>query len=179
MPEPPSADSQKPNPTTGFDPVRLIEQHQDGIWRYLRSLGCDAETAKDVTQDTFLAVLEKPFNDYNPASTAAYLRKAARNLFISAMRRAGRMIVVEDIDQIDMDWARWAGRDNGEEMLQRLQECLSLLTDRARWALEMRFRERLSRTEIADNLGITQHGAKNLMQRAKQQLRKCIQEKMN
>jgi RNA polymerase sigma-70 factor (ECF subfamily) len=44
-------------------------------------------------------------------------------------------------------------------------------------ALDMRFRDRSSRSEIAVALGITEHGAKNLMQRAKQQLRVCIERK--
>jgi RNA polymerase sigma-70 factor (ECF subfamily) len=41
----------------------------------------------------------------------------------------------------------------------------------------MRFHQRLPRTKIADQLGITEHGAKNLMQRAKKQLRECIDQK--
>jgi RNA polymerase sigma-70 factor (ECF subfamily) len=62
---------------TGYDPVRLIETYQAGVWRYLRALGCDAAQAEDLTQDTFLAVLQRPFQDINPAATAAYLRAAA------------------------------------------------------------------------------------------------------
>jgi len=59
-----------------------------------------------------------------------------------------------------------------------LQDCLAELTQRARWALEMRFQERLPRIEIAAAMKITEHGAKNLMQRAKKQLRGCIERKM-
>ena len=33
---------------TGFDPVRLIETYQVGIWRYLRALGCEAAQAEDL-----------------------------------------------------------------------------------------------------------------------------------
>ena len=162
----------------GFDPETLIEAHQAGVWRYLRSLGCERELASDITQETFLAVLQKPFDDYDPRATASYLRTVARNLFISAMRKAGRMVVVEDIDAVDTTWNRWMGQDNGEELLEQLQACLSQLTERARWALQMRFRDRLPRIEIAENLGITEHGAKNLMQRAKKQLRACIETKI-
>ena len=162
----------------GFDPATLIEAHQAGVWRYLRSLGCERELANDITQETFLAVLEKPFDDYDPRATASYLRTVARNLFISAMRKAGRMVVVEDIDAVETTWNRWMGQDNGEELLDQLKNCLSQLTERARWALEMRFRDRLPRIEIAENLGITEHGAKNLMQRAKKQLRACIETKI-
>jgi RNA polymerase sigma-70 factor (ECF subfamily) len=52
------------------------------------------------------------------------------------------------------------------------------LTPRARQALEQRFRDRTSRSAIAEGLGITEHGAKNLMQRAKQQLRACVEQKL-
>jgi RNA polymerase sigma-70 factor (ECF subfamily) len=164
--------------STGFDPVRLIEKHQTGVWRYLRALGCNSNEADDLTQETFLAVLQKPFDDYNPAATAGYLRKVAHNLFISGRRRAGRVVPMKDVEQVEAFWSRWAGQDNGEVMLDHLRECLGELTQRARWALEMRFRDRLSRTEIAGELKITEHGAKNLMQRAKKQLRGCIERKM-
>jgi RNA polymerase sigma-70 factor (ECF subfamily) len=164
--------------STGFDPVRLIQRHQAGVWRYLRALGCDRAEADDLTQETFLAVLQKPFDDFNPAATSAYLRKVAHNLFITVRRRAGRVVPVEDIDQVSSLWSQWADRDNGESVLEMLRECMSELTQRARWALEMRFRDRLPRVEIAAALKITEHGAKNLMQRAKKQLRGCIERKM-
>lgn len=165
-------------PTTGFDPATLIRQHQAGVWRYLRVLGCDPAEADDLTQETFLGILERPFNDYNPAATAAYLRKAAYSLFISARRRAGRVTTVENVESLEVAWKEWAGDDNGEAALLALRDCVTQLTDRARWALEMRFRDKLPRLEIAAALEITEHGAKNLMQRAKQQLRRCVETKL-
>ena len=161
--------------TTEFDAARLIEEHQVGIWRYLRALGCDPSQADDLTQETFLAILQRPFQDYGRASTVAYLRTVARNQFISAHRRSGKVTAVENIEEFDRTWETWAGVDNGEAMLESLEECLQLLTERARMALEMRFRERESRLNIAAALGISEHGAKNLMQRAKHQLRECIE----
>jgi len=167
-----------PFQATGYDPVRLIETYQAGVWRYLRALGCDAAQAEDLTQDTFLAILQRPFQDINPAATAAYLRKTAFNLFISQQRRAGKVTAVEDVEEFDRTWAQWAGHDDGADLLDALRDCLSGLTRRARMALEMRFRDNSSRDDIAAALEITDHGAKNLMQRAKQQLRECIQSKM-
>lgn len=166
------------SPVTGFDPVRLIENYQAGVWRYLRTLGCEATLAEDLTQDTFLAVLQKPFQDYNQAATAAYLRRVAYNLFISHQRRAGKMTAVENIEELEKTFAEWAADDNGESALEALRDCLKLLTERARWALEMRFRDGLSRDNIANALEITEHGAKNLMQRAKHQLRQCVETKL-
>jgi RNA polymerase sigma-70 factor (ECF subfamily) len=163
---------------TGFDPVRLIGQYQSGVWRYLRTLGCDASLADDLTQDTFLAVLQKPFQDYNPAATSAYLRRVAYNLFISYQRRSGKVTAVDNIEELERDFAMLAGSDGGEAALEALRDCLGQLTERARWALEMRFKQDLARGEIAEKLEITEHGAKNLMQRAKQQLRECVEKKI-
>ncbi|MDX1947060.1 MAG: RNA polymerase sigma factor [Pirellulaceae bacterium] len=163
---------------TGFDPAHLIQTHQAGVWRYLRVLGCDTAEAEDLTQETFLAVLQRPFQDINPAATAAYLRKTAFNLLISVRRRAGKVTAVEDVEELDRTWSQWAASDGGEAALDALRECLGDLTERARRALEMRFRGDSSRAEIATALDITEHGAKNLMQRAKQQLRECIEGKL-
>jgi len=177
-PHPQALPSPAVSDAAGFDPVRLIETYQAGVWRYLRALGCDAAQAEDLTQDTFLAVLQRPFQDINPAATAAYVRKTALNLFISQQRRAGKVTAVEDVEELDRTWTQWAGRDDGEALLDALRTCLEGLTGRARMALEMRFRDNSSRDEIAAALEITDHGAKNLMQRAKHQLRECIQKKM-
>jgi RNA polymerase sigma-70 factor (ECF subfamily) len=171
--------SPTPPATAGFDPVRLIEVYQAGVWRYLRAMGCEASLADDLTQDTFLAVLQRPFQDVSSAATSAYLRKTALNLLISHQRRAGRVVAMEHIEELDQTWSRWAGKDNGDAAVEYLRNCLKRLTPRARQALDMRFQGELSRTDIATALNITEHGAKNLMQRAKQQLRQCVEHKLH
>src|SRR3569623_2158321 len=98
-------------PPGGFDAARLIKEHQAGVWRYLRVLGCSASQAEDLTQETFLAVLEKPFQEIYRAATAAYLRQVSRNLFISAQRRAARAVAVAELDEIEAAWSRWAAND--------------------------------------------------------------------
>jgi RNA polymerase sigma-70 factor, ECF subfamily len=163
---------------TGIDPVVLIQTYQAGIWRYLRALGCDSAQAEDITQETFLNVLQKPFQDLGPSATSGYLRKVAFNLFISAKRRAGKVTAVENVELLDRTWTNWAGSDNGEALIETLKDCLQGISKRARLALELRFREDSSREAIAAALEITEHGAKNLMQRAKQQLRECIEGKL-
>jgi RNA polymerase sigma-70 factor (ECF subfamily) len=167
-------------PAAGFDAARLISSHQAGVWRYLRVLGCDASLAEDLTQETFLTVLQlqKPLEDYNPSATAAYLRKVAYHRLMTHQRRAGRVVFTDDVQQLEGQWAHWAGEDQGETLLQVLRDCLQQLTERARGALNMRFGQRLTRIEIAAALSLTEHGAKNLMQRAKKQLRVCIEGKL-
>jgi RNA polymerase sigma-70 factor (ECF subfamily) len=164
--------------SVGFNPVRLIQTHQAGVWRYLRALGCSVEEADDLTQDTFVALLQRPFEELSDAATATYLRKAAYHRFVSLRRRAGREIATDQIEAFSQWWGRYAGQDQGESVLEHLRDCLERLPQRARLSLDLRFRDDLSRAEIAAQLKITEHGARNLMQRAKQQLRACVEAKL-
>ena len=162
-----------------IDPAQLIEEHQTGIWRYLRSLGCESNEAEDLTQETFLAVLRKPFEYYGKAAAASYLRKVAYHRFISARRKSGKEVATPELERIDEAWTNWLEeKQDGSEALDALAVCLQQLGERARWALEMRFKDKLARVDIAKNLEITEHGAKNLMQRAKQKLRQCVESKL-
>ena len=165
-------------PGTGHDVARLVRDHQRGVWRYLRVLGCDPSQAEDLTQETFLAVLQRPLEDRGPAATAAYLRTVARNLLISARRRSSRYHLVENVDNVETQWQRWAGFDGGDAAVSALEECLANLGERARRALLLRYRDERTRSQIAEALQISEHGAKNLMQRAKQALRECLERRI-
>ena len=160
------------------DLAELIVRHQATVWRYLRALGADVALADDLTQEAFLEVMRRPFEQYNDAASAGYLRRVAHNLFISRRRREGRMMVTDCAEDFETSWMRWAGFDAGNSVLDALAECFSRLTDRAQLALRLRFAEDSSRETIAEALAISEHGAKNLMQRAKAQLRECVEQKL-
>ncbi len=161
-----------------YDAARLIKAHQAGVWRYLRVLGCDPALADDLTQETFIRVIESPFEELHEAATAAYLRRTAYNLYVSLRRKEGRTLDLQSLDCLTEQWASWVKHDQGEELLTALRECIQGLSERARRSLELRFGELQSREQIAATLNITGHGAKNLMQRAKHQLRRCIEGKL-
>lgn len=161
-----------------FDAATLIAEHQLGVWRYLRAIGCDASLADDLTQETFVAVLKRPFQHFSHPSTAAYLRRVAYHLLVTLRRREDKMAVTDDMDVLDRQWTRWAGADaSGSEVIDALGDCVARLTQRAKLSLQMRFSDNSTREQIAQALGISQHGVKNLMQRAKMQLKQCLEEK--
>lgn len=170
-----SSPANSPVSSSEIDPVSLVERHQTGLWRYLRGLGCDDALADDLVQDTFLKIIQKPFDYFDENTTAAYLRRIAHNLFISTQRRAGKVVAVEDIQKFERVWVELISDRDGQDYLDALRECFGKLGERSRWALEMRFRSRMTRTKIAENLEITENGAKNLMQRAKTRLKECVE----
>lgn len=88
------------------------------------------------------------------------------------------MTVTEHAEQFESSWMRWAGFDGGNLAIEALEECISRLTERAQVAIRMRYGKEATREVIAKTLEITEHGAKNLLQRAKGQLRDCVDKKI-
>jgi len=158
--------------TTAAD---LVRQYQAGIWRYLRYLGSDDAMADDLTQETFLAVIRKPFERRGDTQTAAYLRTVARHKFLRAAEKSRRVLGVEDLDIAETVWAGANPDGTGNDYLDALDDCLEQLNGRARAAINGRYRDGRSRAEIAEELDMTVDGVKTLLRRTRNSLRQCIQ----
>ncbi|MEZ6106785.1 MAG: sigma-70 family RNA polymerase sigma factor [Pirellulaceae bacterium] len=164
----------------GVDPALLVEKYQAGVWRYLRTLGASPDLADDLTQGTFLAVLRSNFVHEAWPKTWSFLRRVAFNLYVDEHRRRGRLEVVELIEERDLAWSNWFGDEGMDaEMLDALKACVQKLSPRAQWGLELRYRDQLSREQIASTLNMSPDGAKNLLQRAKHRLRECLKRKFD
>lgn len=161
-----------------FDLPRLVRTHQAGIWRYLRFLGCHDEQAEDLTQETFLAVLEKPFEDSGETATAAYLRTVARNLFLKSIRKSKRRPSEQELDLADSVWAEMARNNGGGDYVDALEDCLQSLNGRGREVIDLRYRDNRSRADMAEALGLSKEGVKTLLRRTKELLRDCVERKI-
>lgn len=66
----------------------LFLRHARGISRSLRRRGLDAETAADLTQDTFVSTMAaRPDSDAPDNLMRAYLYRVARNLGVNHSKR--------------------------------------------------------------------------------------------
>lgn len=153
----------------------LVRGHQAGLWRYLRLLGCDGPTADDLAQETFLAMLRLPFEVRSDGETAAWLRTKARFLWLERVRTEARRRETALADATDEVWAEVAGGDGGESYRRALERCLKGLPERSRTAIELRYRERASREEMARRLSLKANGVKTLLQRIRAGLRRCVE----
>ena len=164
--------------TRPFDAIEIVRAHQATIWRYLRFLGCDPAEADDLTQETFLAVLRRPFDDQDRAATSAYLRQVARNLFLKSLRRSATRPAEVELEQADLVFAEFDREDGGTEYLDALRRCLGTLGDRVRRVLDLRYRDGLSRSQLAAAMGLSEDGIKSLMARSREALRLCIERRI-
>jgi RNA polymerase sigma-70 factor (ECF subfamily) len=178
------ASSSEPSSGKPFDPRLLIETHYRGVWLHLRALGCDDAEASDLTQDTFLRMLDErrvrpgTFQDFGAKATGRYLRTIAVNLLITKRRRERRQVSLEEARVIDRTWDAFAAGDDAGVRFELLRSCLESLTERARLALRLKYGENATRSRLASELKLSEDGAKNLLQRAKSQLRECVKRKL-
>jgi RNA polymerase sigma-70 factor (ECF subfamily) len=157
---------------------RLVQAHQREIWRYLRFLGASPSEADDLTQETFLEVWRRPFEERGERSTQAYLRRVAKNRFLMVVRRKGRRPAVVDLEAAEGEWARHAGEDGGDARVDALAACLETLKEQARRALDLLYAEKKSRAEVAEQVGLELEGLKTLVRRAKVKLRECVERRV-
>ena len=159
------------------DLAALIEQHQADVWRYLRYLGAEASDADDLTQETFLALSRSKFEQRTPGETAAYLRTVARNQLLMFRRFQGRQIDTIQLEAAEQVWAEAVNETGMDALLSLLADCQKTLEGRARQAVDLFYRARQGRTEIAATLQIKPEGVKTLLRRTRQALRDCIRRK--
>lgn len=154
--------------------AEIVLAHQAGIWRYLRYLGASDAQADDLTQETFLAVMERPFEQRSPAQTFGYLRTVARHKFLVLRRREGRTVALDEMEVADEVWNRLSP-GGGNHLLDALDDCLEHVNGRAREAIDMHYRDGQSREKIAAALGLAPDGVKTLLRRTRAALRDCVE----
>jgi RNA polymerase sigma-70 factor (ECF subfamily) len=157
----------------------VVREHQAGVWRYLRFLGCDPTEADDLVQETFLAVFRGGFEHRSAAETSAYLRTVARRRLLMARRKEGNSPPAVELEAAEAVWARAAASDGLGDYLAALGDCLeTAVTPRVRRALDLHYRHEASRAEIAAALELAVDGVKTMLRRARAALRECVERKI-
>ncbi|MBD7989730.1 RNA polymerase sigma factor [Ochrobactrum quorumnocens] len=140
---------------------RLFQNHARELNRFFRRRGHNAETAADLTQDTFVRVMSASSSgpsgkDNNPR---AYLHQIARNLSIDLYRRER---IVEYVNMPDEEWRRVADATPTPETIvydrQRLmiiEKALLELPEQTRRAFELHRLEEKTIAEVASELGLS------------------------
>jgi len=157
------------------DPEAFVRRFQASIWRYLRLLGAQPTDAEDLTQETFLRFLA----EHPPSLDAApLLRTMARGLWVDQQRWYRRRRTRDSAERIEELIGDAAADLTGDRWLDALARCRQTLSDRARLALDLFYRDRGGRVAVAERLELTEHGARNLLARTRQALRDCIEQRL-
>lgn len=151
------------------------------MYSYGISFGADEATIKDFTQDVFVTIYSSKSRFQSAQHLKFYLLRAIKNRLYDFYRSQA----VSTTDSIDAE----SFYENGEfsikseimdELLdaerqhiiqQKIDKMLSILTDRQREVIYLRYTQELEYEEIAVILNMTVHGSRKLVSRALKKLR--------
>jgi RNA polymerase sigma-70 factor (ECF subfamily) len=163
--------------------AEVVRAYQAGLYRYVRYLGASSSTAEDLVQDAFLVAFRKADGLAGGGEArSAWLRGVARNLFLRHCRREHRNPTLVDAASLEQAEAIWTAEflrgGDGFDYVEALRECLKALPDDRRHAIDLRYRDRTTRAEMARLLGMTENGVKSLLRRVRRSLADCIRRRL-
>ncbi|MGE0431385.1 MAG: RNA polymerase sigma factor [Planctomycetota bacterium] len=163
----------------------LVDSHQAGVWRFLRALGCDGATADDLTQETFLELLQSAFEHRSDSETAAFLRKVARSRWLKLRQRRQRAAEVpleagdDDGVAVEAAWQQWHPDGTGsDDVLAAMRDCVAGLAPKAQQALTRQYLEDTRGEQVAESLGMPFGSFRVFVQRARQTVKDCMSRKL-
>jgi RNA polymerase sigma-70 factor, ECF subfamily len=159
--------------------TRLWTDAQPAVAGYVHSVVRDSAAAKDIVQETALVLLRR-FAEFD--ATRPFLPWAlgvAKFQILGHRRDAARSLVTFDttlFESFTEMWAELAPRMSDEAAA--LQTCLDKLADRGRHLVHLRYFETLSSDEIARRIGSNSGSIRVMLQRIRDQLRKCVERQL-
>jgi RNA polymerase sigma-70 factor (ECF subfamily) len=158
---------------------RILAAHGPAVWRVLRSLTGNDADARDCYQTVFLEVLtfsrRQPVDDWD-----RLLNRIARSRALDVLRkryRAGaRIDAAADPASAASRLPAPEQQAEAAELAERLRASLALLPPQQAEVFVMRFVEQLSYEEIAARTGSSPGAVGALLNRARAQLRRHLEE---
>lgn len=154
-------------PAPGTD-ERLYLSYQPQVLRYLTRVVGHADTARDLTQETFLRATRSDVPD-DEQHQRAWLFRIARNLALNHLRDSTRRAAAND------QLPRPVMSAGAHDTTYIVQEALEKLTPLDRDVFTLREAGGLSYDEIAQACAITPDAVRSRLQRARQALRVLLQ----
>jgi len=140
----------------------------------------DDDLADDVVQETYVQLFQE-IDRYTPGTNfLAWARTLARTQALSARFRRGRERAASNRYNHAVRDRVTAGLDSEEPaerlktQMERLQECLGKLQEKARSLVELRYFQRLSLEDVAARIGVKTGAAGVSLHRIRATLHKCM-----
>ena len=145
----------------------IFDRYREPVWRFFRRRVPDRARAEELTQDTFVAVLEGAARFQARGPFRSYLFGVAYNLLLSHRRRAGSesTVPIEDVE---------APAGNPDAGLW-VRAALAALDEDDRELLMLREYEELSYLEIAHVQAIPLNTVRSRLFRARMALRQVLE----
>jgi RNA polymerase sigma-70 factor (ECF subfamily) len=155
--------------------VRLLSKHQEELFRYIFALLPHEEDARDVLQETSVALYRK-FPEYDPSKP--FLAWAYGFAFMEIMKqrersqRSARLLAVHIMERLARE--RQQHEDVLQARLQALEPCLQELPRADRELLRKRYQEKVGTEELIRHWGASRRTLFRNLDRIRRVLFDCI-----
>ena len=157
----------------------LFDRYYERLMTFVSGIIRDRENAKDIIQETFIALSRKRADFDKLSDIHSFLYVAARNRCIDYMRVRKR---ITEREQRFINAANDADELNNDlldgDFLQALHASVENLPQRSREVIVLYYMQELKYREIAEKLNISDRTVENLLSQALKKLRKSLAEKM-
>jgi RNA polymerase sigma-70 factor (ECF subfamily) len=173
-----------------FD-VNWVDEHGDALYAFALCRVSNPAVAEDLVQETFLAALQSKFD--NRSSIRTWLTGILKHKILDYYRKSNRGInalteQAEDVDSYFSEHGHWRSaievwKDKPDELLERkefvqtLRACIEKLPDNQRAVFIAREIDDISGEKICNKLSISTTNLWVIMYRARDRLRRCLEEK--
>jgi RNA polymerase sigma-70 factor (ECF subfamily) len=149
--------------------ILIWNQTQDKLKSFVFRYTRDKALAEDIIQDVFLKVHARIGQLKESEKIIGWIFKITRNTITDYFRSKERIFTIQDMNLEEENTSL------NDCVLTCLQDMMTTLPEKYRYALELTELKNFSQLELAKELNISYSGAKSRVQRARQMLR----EKMN
>ena len=154
---------------------RLIERHQDRLYRLALAWLGNSDFAEDAVQEAFLRGFNSLPRFRFGATPFSWLYRTLRNICHEINRRQSKLKALGDAE-LDIQTDRTEHRAAGEQSLERIRVLIAKLPTRQQEVVLLRLFEECSEEETANAMGCRRGTVKALLHKARQQLQLGLQE---
>ena len=147
---------------------KCVDEHSDGVYRFILKNVKDVDTARDIVQDSFEKLWQK-LETVTPSKMKSYLFSTAYHTMIDLLRKQRKLVDVENIENEPCSTA-----DQYTDLNEVLHQALDRLPDIQRSVVLLRDYEGYSYSEIALITSLSESQVKVYIYRARMSLRKYI-----
>jgi RNA polymerase sigma-70 factor (ECF subfamily) len=160
--------------------IKTLLTDRVGLFSYIWTIVGDEHLAEDVFQEVSMLAIDKAPEIEAAGALGVWIRRAARNLALQALRKRGRDRHVFDdalLDQLDADWRGYGAGDEADS-IDALRECLGKLTPHGQQVVRLRYVEGLTGQKLAAAMGRSLTAAYIAVSRANRTLAECVRRRL-
>jgi RNA polymerase sigma factor (sigma-70 family) len=152
----------------------LVRRHQDAIYRHMRGMGVDHDTALDLVQDAFVRAYDRLADCRDRVHFRAWLFRIARNLCLDHLKNVRRSML--PLSAIDDSEAIEDERADTSELDLTMRAALERLPATMREAFLLKHDAGYTYDEVAEMTDASPSAVKMRVHRARETLREFLTE---